>query len=885
MRDRIRQLAAGQVVVIQPELEFTPEGFDETLEPGTVCSREIVVKSKNGVPFKAFFSSTDPGVRVCTRQAAGLRAVVVLEIDTRRGYSGKDCRINAELIAVTQAGEKHLPCSFTIPSASAEGKIPQTLDELEAFTREEPEQAARLFGTREFEAGSLICRDGRLQGLRRGLLYGCPEQQALENFLVECGKKEPLRISLEKEEVKTQIQETYTEGEICLLLEGSGLLRGTIVSDSEWLCPRRLRLTQKDFEKGKAYIPYTLDALRMHGGNNFGRITITVGNTVLKYEVTALRRHVPKRHSAREASAEVCAAVQERVCRLLLAAKEDPATLLTKGCTMRDEAAGLLTLLEESLQLSPGDIHLRLLSAWCYICLEKGVEARKTLEWCAREISRNPERREVESVFLQVLAGNLMKDEKLTAEAKHLSSRFSLSQGSLMGGLLRLYLAQNCSPEEEIALLDELERRFPASALLRILAAKRLQKTPKAMTEADDFLLRVLLLLQREKSLSAALIERFLSFDLDGITSKKLLKRLLSGIYEVTADRRALSGICSDIIRGGASEEKDLSWLKEGVDRELSLNGLYDAFITAAAEFSYDGRLPESLLYFYSYKNTLPREARLYLYTYLTGNYAPGSDLYKAYEEQMGKFAMRTLLEGRLEPGLIGLYDKILIPEFVDEHIARLVPDLINTWRITVQDDHAVRAVIHYPELTTEYKAELLHGSVCIPLYTDTAAILFENADGIRYCAKYTKERLMDRPALLEHCRKICPDQLLPRLMDMQKLYQEEIDKQQLEEEARWLCQQSDVSASCKRLLEERILSWCSRMLTVEKAFSSRENTGKDRELDHYLATLSIKDRPDGQLKQLVVQNCLRGNYRAAGSALRLAQLIAQFFIQKLFQF
>ena len=889
MKDRIRQLAEGQVVTTLPELSFSPEHFDGPLAPGMVHTREIIVRSRNAALFKAFFSSTDGRVRVSTRQAVGHSAVIVLEIDTRQ----LDVRrITGEVIVVTIAGEQHIPYDFVVESDDSQAPVPQTVEELAGLALREPELTARLFGTREFERKSGICRDGALQALRRGLLVGSSEQQALESFLVECKAKKPMAVSLEEPTGSFEIKDLYTEGEIHLAARGSGLIRGIISSDSEWLCPRKLRITQKDFELGRASVPFTLDSLRMHAGLNLGRVIIRIGNQKLTYEVSALRRRVQKKTQIRRMSDTSRCRLLRAVCGLILAEKGDLIQLFRNTGTeeKKKKWEEYAQILEAAVKEAPGDLNLQLANVWFLLECERGPEAKRILEWCAREISRKSEGAEAESVLLKYLAGMLLKDDRMKKEALAVAHQLWEIRGGLAEGLMEIYLVRGAKPEEELELLTGLGSKYPQSAILSALTARCIARNPKALKQTDDFIVRVLVRLQKNRSLSAAAIERFLTLDLERITSRRPLVRLLDGIYKVTADRRALGIICTELIQAETVSRKELEWLSEGVRREIAVNGLYDACITAAARYSADIALPESLLYYYSYKITLGRDARLYLYTYLCAHCPTDSDLYRAYEDQMTKFAIRSLLEGKPEPGLADIYDKILIPEFVDEHMAGIVPDLLYSHRISTGDKNAVRVVIHYPELTREFSAQLVAGAANVPVYTDSAAILFENENGLRYCAPYKKQRLMERDQLLAYCRKKRPDQLMLSLSDIQKLYTSGIDSPQLLTEARRLLAEPDISSFCRRLLEERLLDWCRKTAPADSpdaARTIREQSGMDQAamgMDAWLGSLSLKDRPAEQVRDIAVQNALRGNMRAAEAALRVTgtENIPQAILEKI---
>ena len=70
MKERIEQLAAGEVLVKKPELDFSPAYLEGRVEAGTVQNKELEIRVRNRVPFKGFFYSTNERVKIETKQAA-----------------------------------------------------------------------------------------------------------------------------------------------------------------------------------------------------------------------------------------------------------------------------------------------------------------------------------------------------------------------------------------------------------------------------------------------------------------------------------------------------------------------------------------------------------------------------------------------------------------------------------------------------------------------------------------------------------------------------------------------------------------------------------------------------------------------------------------------
>ena len=122
-----------------------------------------------------------------------------------------------------------------------------------------------------------------------------------------------------------------------------------------------------------------------------------------------------------------------------------------------------------------------------------------------------------------------------------------------------------------------------------------------------------------------------------------------------------------------------LSWALHG-DQSTGLN---DAFVASICDQILDRELPNSILLYYSFKNDLDNHTRLNLYTYILEHFPKESDMYQAYEPQMDEFAIRQLLDGRINAKLVPLYDNWLSPSLIDEHLGRMLTTLLFSKQIT----------------------------------------------------------------------------------------------------------------------------------------------------------------------------------------------------------
>ena len=57
--------------------------------------------------------------------------------------------------------------------------------------------------------------------------------------------------------------------------------------------------------------------------------------------------------------------------------------------------------------------------------------------------------------------------------------------------------------------------------------------------------------------------------------------------------------------------------------------------------------------------------------------------MYQAYEPQMDEFAIRQLLDGRINAKLVPLYDNWLSPSLIDENLGHVLTTLLFSKQIT----------------------------------------------------------------------------------------------------------------------------------------------------------------------------------------------------------
>lgn len=82
---------------------------------------------------------------------------------------------------------------------------------------------------------------------------------------------------------------------------------------------------------------------------------------------------------------------------------------------------------------------------------------------------------------------------------------------------------------------------------------------------------------------------------------------------------------------------------------------------------------------------------------------------------------------------LVTLYQHVLYKEMIDEQVARVLPALLRSYRITVSNKKIRSVVVCYEELEREDVAAVKDGVAYVPLFSSHPVLLFQDEYGNRY--------------------------------------------------------------------------------------------------------------------------------------------------------
>lgn len=723
MRERINRLAKGIVDAEVPEVLVLPETCEGKVTAGQVCRKELYVADRYGCFVKGLVYSSHPRVRVLGASFGGNRNRIFYEVDCRTLSDGD--KIEGVFNLVTNGGEKKLPYSFAVEPDSV-GKILAGLKQPEDFSKlvqVDGEFAKRLFAYRDFTEAPFM-QNLHVRALYDGLKGRPNRQSGLEEFLVGLNVKKPVELKADTTARSFEKPKAGTQDVIRVERSTWGYVRFEVYADGEFLVLPKTVYTEENFKDGVCEISYQIDQAHLHHGKNLGAVWITSLRQSICIPVEVLAgeelRDRPG-YGRREAFGKYMELRLEYELDLY-----GEALMLNQ---LKQQLEAIRSQYGESLMVSLYQADL--------LILEGDPDgAKKILEGCREEAEAvrkyRPEYERVRRFLVRQLSGGE------AAAAEHESAG-----------------------EDSIAGFRAEFESGSRSPYLYVRVWELYQKEPELLTDLSDFELQVLMFAAKRKLMDEDFACRAAELAASRKRSGKLLLRLFMMLYQQYPEPEILNAVCSILIKADRRDKKYFKWYKKALEEDISLTRLYEYYLYALPE-NYPYLLPKEVLLYFSYEKSLDVVNREVLYSNIVKFMNQESTLYQRYERDIEQFAMEQLLRSRVNSRLVTLYQHVLYKEMIDEQVARVLPAILRSYRVTVSNKKIRSVVVCYEELDCEDVIAVNDGVAYVPLFSSHPVLLFQDEYGNRYTdVSYRKQQAMMESSkeLEERCYNICPEQ------------------------------------------------------------------------------------------------------------------------------
>lgn len=844
MKERILQLAHGEVDIPKADVVIYPAAIDQTISSEYSQKLDLFLQSRNQVPVKAFVYSTDHRVVLSDDQAVGVKCSVHYEVMSMGMKSGSE--ITGAFQFVAQGEEFQVPYHFVVEEKADDDILPMvdTLEHFAQIVAEDPQKGLKMFLSRSFLRMPFMQDADRIALYEELALYGQGGARALEEFLCYLGAKEPVKISLDSD---TWVWDGILEdengealpigGEIILKASAKGYTNIELKSSSAFVHLAQNRVFADDFTDGECRIPFDIEDDRLLEGDNGAVITINDCHESLKFEILLENtgRSVGKKPARLERKK-----VEAEAYRLFLellqeadvatlsfgvakeAAREERMINPIDGVdeATREKREELLTKMEiirthQTEEEGYADLMLQLMHAYTYYINGRLEEFRLIMD-AAYEAVSAIRKKDVELYCIYLYLRYLSKpgaDQKETVS--RLLKKYYVEQKSAMSILLMLLDVDDQLFGNDILAYEMLREQYNTmgsiSPLLFLSACKILNEKPEKLKNLEGFELKCVIYGAKYGFLSQPLIGQIAQLALYEKSFRESIYQLLCRIYETTHSQKVLTALVCVLIVGGKKDPVYFNWYALGIENDVRLTGVYENYLDSLPK-DYQQPLPDQVLLFCEDKDDLNIAQREVLYDNVITYFAADSKIYQEYKDQMEVFAIDQLIAGRYNKTLIRLYQLFLYEEMIDERIAQVLPAMLKVREITTTSPRAEWIVVRYPALNQEYRLRMKNGSICIPVYSEDALILFEDANQIRYGSfDYTSEALMENETFLNLCREKHSRDLVLTVLDTLKLLDQDLKWQEEVNRLLMLLEMAEIHPYCKHRIVSKLLEYCAK--------------------------------------------------------------------------
>lgn len=747
----MKQLARGKFEYDIPDIQFSDESLSLTVVEGEDYSGNFTLHSKNGNKIRGVCYSTNERMECLTPQFDGEDVRIRYQLHSN-GLMDQEV-LKGEFVIVCNQFEYSLPFVVSISKNfmdSSNGFI-NNLYDFAQLAKEHWEEAYQLFYHKGFK--DLIKQNEVKEAMiYRGIASARPSNRNLEEFLVGIGKKNRVMFSLERNEFTfTDLDETQKES-INVKKDGWGYIEIDVSTDSDFIEIPKKKIQTDDFIGSVCQVEFYIKKEAVHAGSNYGRIYLKSAYQEVVIPVSLIKSFETEAEEARKIRREI----KENQIGFLELYQAYRLRHLTTG-VWANEA---IEILDHLHAIVPDEPMYLLMKAQTLLINRQRQECEWILEDFKREwIDKTSEEWAYYLYIQTLLEREPAYVDKMTAEIKLI---FRDHPDSTLVFWVLTFLDEDYYNNSNLKLkaIEYWVSKGCTSPFIYLEAYYLFLQDPYLLTKLDRFELLLLRWAVRHKALNkdiVAQIFQILAFTKDFSEDHYYL---LCAAYEIDPQPEYVGIIVSYLIRTSQFNTRFHSWYAKGIEAELRVTGLYEAYLMSMDERNISA-LPKMIQMYFRYESDLPYKKMAVLYNNIIAAKETNRETYDQYRKIMGRFAMEQVEAEHMDDNLAVLYEDMLDLGFVNEEIAHSLSHIVFTHKLIVFENDMVRAICYQRELKNPQIVPIQDNVAYFQLYSKDYVILFEDKYGHRYAGSvsYRLQPLMNPSSYLEQCMALAPDE------------------------------------------------------------------------------------------------------------------------------
>ena len=752
VRRKIEQLLNGKFEYEVKPPVISVERIETVVREKQLYTGSFSVSSPSDRRLRGFLYSSNPRVTFDPPQFYGVENHIAYQVDVS-GLAGAETT-DGYFTICTDLGEYSLPYRFTVQGrlegrqlqkagSAAAGSADMTVEELADLARKDVHTARSIF-TDEIFREHLKETDSKAYLLLRGIGENAQAGPALEEFLIGCGKKEPVEISLDRYYVEMPAPSRTIKETVNVSSNNWGYLAISFSSDSRFIRLEKKNVTTDAFVGGTLPVSYIIDTNFLHAGRNFGRICVSTCYQTLYLEILV--------ENGKQSDETSSLRVQKLMRKKLLGLYMD---LRLKRIEMQSWIDRSMNVLTGYRRSGGKDVFADLFQAQLHFADGKTVRGRKILN----QLEDEPERfkRPEQYAYYLYLTTFFERDKAYVDQVEaRIEQLFLQHRENWVIQWVLLYLKERYIKDDN-ARTEAIRMQIGYgcnSPIMYLEAVQAMRRNPYILRNLDNVSLRLLRFAARQNMISEELA--FSNLTLQNPFYEPKLLYVLKKCYEQTGSRETLSAICSCLIAGDRKDKSCFAWYSAAVDEDLRITGLYEYYMETMDLVGIE-KMPQIIRMYFAYNNTLSYHKKAAIYRNISDNRDNVPQMYRSSRQSIEQFVLTQLSLDRIDDDLAVLYERFLTRRMLTTQGAEHLTRLLFTFEVTCKNPKMKSVVVIHRNIKEPQEVILKDGKARVQIYNDDARILLSDSEGRRYASASLcrVRRFLHSQLLLSWCREL----------------------------------------------------------------------------------------------------------------------------------
>lgn len=701
-----------------PIVSLSVTNLDIEVEEGKVYKDSFFIESENKVPIEGYVCTTSDKVETEAERLEGTRQEIPFYFKGKLATAGNT--FEGDIVLITNGGEYNIPyCVKVIHKfvESSGGRI-STMEEFVQIYENNRKEAVDIFFLPNFEEVFLQGKPEQKE-LYHSLMKSRSKSLILEEFLTAAGYKNTSFLDVSQD--KLVLEEEDSSAQLELLLTQPGYVEGSIYSEKGQIQISRERFSSDDFTDGKLLFNVEKKQNLLNGSD-----IIHIDTVRQDIEISV------------EWWAKQTALTKEKEKKLYL--KKKRAQLMhnylyfrTGSIAFEDFAEDSGHVLEE-LSRYTEDNEWKLYRMHFFLMEERKEEGKELLE-LLEKVSQRDEFTPLEAnYFLYLKAMYYRTPEAISKAVSTIREFYELSEYKAEALWMLIYLDREYVYNKRLQ-YDTIRQLFEEgnnSSLLYFEACDILNENPNYMEELGKFEISIFRWGVRYGYISLSLSYQFARLALKAKYYNKSIYYIAEKLYGVEPDEQFLQVICSLLIKGNRTGKEYHEYFRLAVEANLKIIGLNEFFIRSMDFTTYD-IIPQRVLIYFTYSNSLDYLEKAYLYSNVLRNKESYEEVYGAYYSKMLPFVEEQLLKGRINEHLAYLYTCFQKEVLEKPDNWKSVCDILFYHKLICNNPHISGVYVSCPETEQERYYPLSAGVSNVEVYNSRAVFYFVDNNEQRY--------------------------------------------------------------------------------------------------------------------------------------------------------